>query len=66
MWVSGKMGLEPALRQLWSTWVASMEYLELGTRVKSSDSFLKLKGHIKMLLAWTSKALPMGKAANLC
>lgn len=48
------------------TSVASTEYLELGTRVKSSDSSLKLKGHIKMLLAWAAKALPMGEAANLC
>lgn len=39
-------------------------HLELGARMKSSDS--KLKGHIKMLLAWAAKAaLPMGKAANL-
>lgn len=65
MWVSQNMGLEPALKQLWAIWVAAIRYLDLGTRVKSSDSS-KLKGHIKMLLAWAAKALPMGKAANLC
>lgn len=65
MWVSRKTGLEPTLEQLWAAGVAAIQYLELGTRVKSSDSSLKLKGHIKMLLAWAAKTLPMGKAANL-
>lgn len=58
-----------AWSQLWGSWghLGSVHWghLELGTRVKSLDSSFKLKGHIKMLLAWEAKALPMGKAANL-
>lgn len=54
-------GTEASFEAALGTWAASSEYLELGTRVKSSDSSLKLKGHIKILLA-----LPMGEAADLC